>query len=99
SDVPVVSNAIVSVENENGVVFDFIESGTSGEYFCYDFVPEAGMEYTLTIIVDGEVYTAVEIMQNLPEFLYFTQSNDLGFGDDIYEIRYYFQDNPNEDNF
>lgn len=99
SVVPVVSNAIVSVENENGVTFDFIEEGNSGEYFCYDFVPEVGMEYTLTVMVDGEVYTAVETMQNLPEFLYFTQSSDVGFGDDFIEIRYHFQDNPNENNF
>lgn len=99
SNVPAVSNAIVSVENANGVIFHFIEDGTSGEYFCYDFVPEAGMEYTLTVMIEGEVYTAVETMKNLPEFLYFTQSNEVGFGEDFIEIRYYFQDNPNEDNF
>lgn len=99
SDVPVVSNAVVSVENKDGATFHFIEEGTSGEYFCYDFVPEVGMEYTLTVIANEEVYTAVETMQNLPEFLYFTQSSDVGFGDDFIEIRYYFQDDPNEDNF
>lgn len=99
SEIPSVSNAIISIESEDGLVFDFVEEGTSGEYFCYDFVPEIGKSYTLTLIVDGEVYTATETLYSTPEILYFTQSNDLGFGDDIYEIRYYFQDNPDEDNF
>lgn len=99
SEIPTVSNAIISIENEDGLVFDFVEEGTSGEYFCYDFIPEIGKSYTLTLIVEGEVYTATETLYSTPEILYFTQSNDIGFGDDIYEIRYYFQDNPNENNF
>src|SRR5690554_2315950 len=99
TEVPVVSGAIISIENEDGIVFDFVENATSGEYFCYNFIPEIGQSYTLTIVVNDEVYTATEKLFSTPDILYFTQSNDIGFGDDIYEIRYYFQDNPEEDNF
>lgn len=98
-EVPVVSNAVITVASEDGAVFEFLEEGASGEYYCYDFLPEIGKSYTLTLIVDGEIYTATEKLLATPEILYFTQSNDIGFGDDIYEIRYYFQDNPDENNF
>ncbi len=99
TEIPVVSNATISIESQDGLVFEFVEEGGSGEYFCYDFVPEIGKSYTLTLIVDGQVYTATEKLYSTPEILYFTQNNDLGIGDDVYEIRYYFQDNPDENNF
>ncbi len=98
-EIPIVSNAIVSIEKEDGTVFDFIENEASGEYYCYNFIPEIGKSYTLTVVVDGEVYTASEKLFPAPEFLYFEQNNEIGFGDDVIEIKYYFQDNPDEDNF
>lgn len=98
-EVPAVSNAQVTVENQNGQIFTFLEEGNSGEYFCYDFVPEIGMTYTLKVIIGEDVYTATETLFPAPQILYFEQNNDIGFGDDIIEVKYFFQDNPDQNNY
>lgn len=96
--VPTVSDAIVTVTSEDGVVFEFIEENP-GNYFCYDFVPEIGKSYELMISINGEVYTATEKLYEVPEIQYVQQNNDIGFSDDIIEIKYFFQDNPDQVNY
>lgn len=97
--IPVVSGAIVFVENEDGLVFDFIEEENSGEYFCYDFIPELGGTYTLNLVINGEVYTATEVLKEVPEILYAEQTNMDVFGEKFIELKYFFQDDPEQDNF
>jgi hypothetical protein len=97
-EVPTVSNAIVTITSEDGQVFDFLEE-TPGNYFCHDFVPEIGKSYELMVMVNGEVYTATEKMYAVPEIQYVEQNNDIGFSDDIIEIKYFFQDNGEEENY
>ena len=96
--VPTVSDAVVTVTSEDGTVFDFIEE-SAGNYFCYDFVPEIGKSYELMILVNGEVYTATEKLYEVPEIVSVEQNNDIGFSDDIIEIKYFFQDNGEEENY
>lgn len=96
--VPTVSDALITVTNQDGAVFNFIEED-SGNYFCYDFVPEIGKSYELMISVNGEVYTATEKLYGVPEILYVEQNNDIAFGEDVVEIKYFFQDNPDEENY
>lgn len=98
SEVPTVSNAIVTITSEDGQVFDFLEE-TPGNYFCHDFVPEIGKSYELMISVNGEIYTATEKLYAVPEIQYVEQNNDIGFSDDIIEIKYFFQDNGEEVNY
>lgn len=97
-EVPIVSGAIIWVENEDGLVFDFVEE-ENGYYYCYDFIPEINKEYTLNLIVNGEHYTATEILKAVPEIQYVEQRIVEGFGDDTIELKYFFQDNPDEDNY
>lgn len=97
-EVPTVSNAIVKITSEDGQVFDFLEE-TPGNYYCHDFVPEIGKNYELMVMVNGEVYTATEKMYAVPEIQYVEQNNDIGFSDDLIEIKYFFQDNAEEENY
>ena len=97
--VPVVSDATVFVTNGANTVFNFTETPGTGEYVCTDFVPEIGQTYTLTVIHDGQTYTATEKLYGTPQIDNIVQDNEGGFtGEDI-ELTYYFPDNANETNF
>jgi hypothetical protein len=97
--VPVVSDATVFITNSANTVFDFIETPGTGEYLCTNFVPVIGENYTLTIVHDGETYTASETLYATPEMQDPIQKEDGGFtGEDI-ELTYYFQDNAAEEDF
>lgn len=97
--VPVVSGATVFITNSTNTIFDFIETPGTGEYFCNNFAPVIGENYTLTIIHDGETYTASEKLYPTPELEDPIQKNDGGFTGDNIELTYYFQDNGAEKNF
>ncbi len=98
--VPAVSGATVYIVNGVGTQFNFTEEEPgSGEYFCNDFFPELNQTYTLTVVNDGQVYTATESLYPTPDIAYTTQDGEGGFLNEDYEVRFYYQDNPTQDNF
>lgn len=98
-EIPPVSDATVFVSNSQGTQFDFIEEPGTGNYICNNFVPELYETYTLTVIVDGETYTATEQLIPVPEITRIEQEDDGGiFGESI-EVHFFFNDNGDEDNF
>ncbi|HMQ49695.1 MAG TPA: DUF4249 domain-containing protein [Saprospiraceae bacterium] len=65
---PRVSGAIVSMEDDQGNSYEFEES-SSGLYLpLVDFKGEVDREYTLTVSLDGQVYTASDRMHYVPPF-------------------------------
>lgn len=97
--VPVVSGATVFVTNSTGTVFNFIENPGTGEYLCTDFVPQLNETYVLTVISNGQTYTATETMMSLAPIETLIQKNDGGItGEDI-EVRSFYTDPAAEDNF
>jgi hypothetical protein len=97
---PVVSGASVSVTNASGTVFDFFEISDTGEYVCTDFEPLLGETYTLTMLVNGETYTATETMMATPDIEdTIEQNNEGGMAGDEVEITYYYQDDSTQDNY
>jgi hypothetical protein len=97
--IPVVSNATVYITNSASTVFTFTETPGTGMYVCDNFFPLLGETYTLTVINGDQTYTATETMIEAPEITYTTQEDDGGFlGEDI-EVRYYYNDFADEDNF
>jgi len=97
---PTVSGASITVENSSGVIFDFIETPDTGEYICTDFQPLIGETYILTILLNGEIYTATESLIDVPSMeTDVIQNNDAGFGGDEVEILTKFQDNNTEENY
>lgn len=97
--VPVVTGATVFVTNSSNAQFDFIEEPGTGLYNCINFEPVIGETYILTIISGGQTYTATETLYACPDINNIIQDNEGGFFNDEIEIRYFFQDNGNEDNF
>lgn len=97
---PTVSGAIITVTNSTGTVFTFTESGDTGEYICTNFQPVIGETYQMTILLNDEMYTAVETLTAAPDIMEtIDQNNKGGMGGDEIEITYYYQDDPAATNY
>lgn len=97
--IPTVSGATVFVTNSEGAVFDFTEVTGTGNYNCDNFIPVIGESYTLTVIHEGQTYTANETLLGVPEISSIVQDDEGGFLGDNIEVRFFYQDDPLEDNF
>lgn len=101
--IPAATGASVSVTNvslTNPVTYLFLENGNTGEYVCSNFTPIINNNYSLTIVYKGETYTATSQFMATPKIVKTEQKLKPGFGGkDLYEIKFYFQDNGAENNF
>lgn len=98
-NVPAVTGATVFVTDSNAQVFDFIEDTGTGNYNCTNFAPVIGATYILTVIYEGQTYTATETMIAVPEITDIQQDNEGGFlGEDI-EVRFYYPDDAASENY
>ena len=101
--IPVATGASVAVTNitlSTPVTYQFIEVGQTGEYICTNFTPIINNNYALSIVYKGETYTSTSQFMATPDIVKTEQTLKPGFGgDDIYEIKFYFQDNGAKDNF
>lgn len=95
--VPVVADASIEIIDENGAVFSFtyINEG----YYHHDFVPKKNIQYTLRIIYNDEVYTGTTNLVPTAHLEYIKQRNDGGFLGDQIELKAYFQDIIDEENY
>lgn len=103
STIPVATGAIVTVTNTTlttPVTYSFIENGQTGEYVCSNFSPVINNVYALTIVYKGQTYTSTSNFMPTPVIEKTEQALKPGFeGKDVYEIKFYFQDNGAENNF
>lgn len=101
NEVPPASGAVVTVTNSSNTVFNFIEDGTTGNYICNNFIPVINESYTLQISYEGQSYTATDKLYATPAIQYVEQTNlpPIGGGEEIVQIKFFFQDNGSEDNF
>lgn len=99
AEFPVVSGATVFITDTFGTVHNFTETPGTGLYTNTDFLPLTGNEYTLTVISEGQTYIAIETAQATPVITKTAQTNDGGFlGEDI-EVRFYYNDPGDTDNY
>lgn len=99
SAVPPASGATVFVTNGNNVRFDFIETPGTGNYSCSNFVPEIGQTYVLTVIYEGQTYTASEQLKAVPQIDAVEQNNNGGLTGNEIEVKFLFQDPENSPNY
>ncbi|MBF4470053.1 DUF4249 family protein [Flavobacterium sp. HJJ] len=101
--IPAATGAVVTVTNttmSTPAVFQFIEDGQTGEYTCNNFKPVIGNEYALNITYKGQTFTSSSTFMASPVITETEQALKPGIeGKDVYEIKFYFQDNGSEDNF
>ncbi|WP_446051257.1 DUF4249 family protein [Zobellia laminariae] len=94
-----VTGASVSVTNDvSGAEFIFIDQN-NGEYTTSEFVPVLNESYTLTVIHNGETYSANETMMTVTEITNLYQGLEDGFDDEELELHVEFTDPEDEDNF
>ncbi|MFT5647694.1 MAG: hypothetical protein ACI976_002388, partial [Aureispira sp.] len=98
-DIPAVSGATVSIKNSSNVIFYFKELSNTGVYTCYNFIPVINEVYTLTIINNGNTYTAAETLKSVAPISEIIQNNDGGFTGKNIEIKAYYTDPANETNY
>lgn len=97
-NVPVVNNAIVQITNSNNDTFNFIEDGATGNYICNDFVPELDEVYILTVIAEGNTFTATERLLPVAPIDFVTQELG-GFSGDEIVIKAFYNDPVAIENF
>ena len=98
-DIPPANNAIVTITDNNNNSFEFIEEGNSGIYINSTFIPEINGEYNLTVIYNGETYTATETLKSVPEITRIEQNLEGGFTGEETEIKAFFNDPADEENY
>ena len=96
NDIPIVSNASVIIkENGNIHILEYAEDGIYIGNFPLDY----NIDYTLEIIYNDEIYTATQQLIPVTSIDYIEQINDGGFSGDEIELKIFFTDPPNEDNY
>lgn len=100
SEFPTVSGATIFISNSTNIIFTFVETTTDGQYECTNFIPVIGERYVLTIILNGQTYTATETLTKTPLIEEPIVQNDAGgFAGDEIEIKYQYQDDNAEENY
>lgn len=97
--VPPANGATIQITDNNNNTFNFIEEGDTGIYKNTNFIPVIDEDYYLTITYNGEVYTATETLKSVVPIDYVEQINDGGFSGEDIEIKTYFTDPANIDNY
>lgn len=93
------NGANVTVVDSNNNIYNFIEDGITGIYRNSTFTPILNETYTLTINYQSEVYTATEILVPVVAIDYIEQEDEGGFLGDEIELKAYYTDPGNEENY
>jgi|SRR5690554_575366 len=96
-EIPIVNDAIITITDENGDVdaFSYWEDGI----YRAPFDPQENIDYTLQIIYKEEVYTATTHLVTTASIEYIEQRNDGGFDGKQVDLKAYFTDPIDEENF
>ncbi|MDG1661515.1 MAG: DUF4249 domain-containing protein [Winogradskyella sp.] len=98
-DIEPANNAIVSISDTDGNTFNFLEDGSSGIYRNSNFIPVINGTYVLSVLYENEQYTATETLKSVVPIDYIEQKDDGGFlGEDI-ELKAFYTDPANIDNY
>ncbi|WP_196886644.1 DUF4249 domain-containing protein [Aureivirga sp. CE67] len=97
--VPNADGAIVTVNDESGNTFEFIEEPGTGNYICTNFLPKYNEKYTLHITYKDEDYIAEETLAPTVPIDKVEQVDDAGFLQDELGLKIYFTDPGDKDYF
>lgn len=95
--VPPVTNASVTITDENGIVYPFLY--TEDGIYQGNLIPQPQVVYTLEVIDNGEIYRASEQLVTGPALEIVEQNNEGGFSGEEIELKVYFTDPGDEVNY
>lgn len=93
------NNANVSIIDELGTEFIFLEDSSSGIYKTDSFSPVLGRTYFLIILYEGEVYRSEEQFIPVVPIDFIEQENDGGFSGEDIEVKAYYTDPAGVENY
>lgn len=99
NEVPPANNAVVVITDSNSNTFNFIEDGASGIYKNSNFIPEINATYSLTVVYEGETYSATETLKSVVPIDFVEQNDEGGFTGDETELKAYYTDPVDEENY
>ncbi|MBA6151104.1 DUF4249 domain-containing protein [Gelidibacter maritimus] len=97
--IPPANGATVVITDQDNVVYNFVEEGTTGIYKNTEFAPIINNTYSLKITYDEEVYIATETMKSVVPIDYVGQTLEGGFSGEDTELKAYYTDPADETNF
>lgn len=97
--VPAATGATVTVTDGNNNLYNFIEESDTGIYRNDVFVPVMNSTYTLKIIYNNEIYTGTETMIPVVVIDKVEQNNNAGFSGEETEIKAFYTDPKDVENF
>ena len=99
TEVPPANGAQIIITNINNDTFQFTEDGDTGIYKNNTFVPIINEVYNLSITYQGETYTATETLKSVSSIEYVEQIDDGGFSGEEIELKAFYTDPENEENY
>ncbi len=99
TNLPPATGAEVILSDENNNVFNFVEVEATGIYTTADFIPNIDQAYTLTIVYQGETYSATETLKSVVPIEYVEQNDSGGFSGDETELKAFYTDPADEENY
>ncbi len=97
TEIPVVTDAVITVTHEDGTVFSFAHS-ENGYYFA-DLNPEPNILYTLEVIYQNEIYKASNTLFSSSPIEFVEQKDDAGFSGEDIELKAFFSDPAELENY
>lgn len=100
TEIPAVTNAIVTITDNNNNIFPLSHTENGSYVTQTNLTPEFGELYTINVIYEGETYTATEMLESVsPWDGLIEQDNEGGFLGDEIELKAYFTDPAEEENY
>lgn len=96
-EIPIVTGAVIYIRNSANQQFNFTEVPNSGRYVCNNFVPVMNETYTLTVITNGNTYTASETLKSITPITKITQDYAGNLAGIV--VRAFYTDPADADNY
>jgi Domain of unknown function (DUF4249) len=93
------NNAQITITNTSNNTFLFTEDQDTGIYTTNNFIPKLNDTYTLNIVYENETYTGTETLKPVTQINRVEQENDKGFSGNETELKAYYTDPENEENY
>ncbi|WP_353778498.1 DUF4249 family protein [Winogradskyella sp. 3972H.M.0a.05] len=98
-EVPPANGATIFITDENNNTFNFIENGVTGIYQNSTFIPVIDGVYNLTVIYEGDTYTATETLKSVASIEFVEQNDEGGFTGEETELKAFYTDPADEENY
>ena len=99
SQIPTVSGSTIFITDAANNIFNLVETAGTGNYNCINFAPVLNGNYVLTVLLNGETYTATETLKPVPTIDFIEQKDNAGFSGKDTEIKAFYIDNGTTDDY